>query len=669
VRTPSDIEPLFRQALSMHQQGSVSRARSIYEKILAKNPAHFDACHLLGVAFMQMGSPERAADLISRALTIKPNSPDAHYNFAHVLQTLGRPDEALASIDRAISLKPVFAEYHAERGILLQALGDFSGALLCFEEALRLDHRSAESHRHKAVALVKLNRFEEALASCDASLGLSPRSAPSHSLKGKILGKLGRLEEALLCHDLAVSIDPSLAESHRQRGKILKSLNRLEEAAASYETAVRLDPHRAETFLNLAVILSDLNREEEALANCDKAIALKPELAVAHIERGYALGNINRMEEALESFERAVSLAKDGDIARVGRAWLYDRWEKWDQAKQAYEEVLVRNPANGSAWRGLAMLPSSHLTPERAQEMLDCRDASLMGEGVATRLFVKARLLMHQQRYGESFATLLEANDIRLREISQPHEWRGELDKALQYANNWNPKSGAQANGNTKSLVLVLGPSRSGKSTLEGLLKDARIKRGFEGRAAGLAKRRLGEIVIKTDTVQQSLSVQRSIVEALLASPPEETLSGEHEAITVTNPFLLSSIHMIFDLYPKSYFIFLQRNSIDNAAEVYAKDYKRIYSFAYCPREALEYVRLYKRASAVFAQKMQGRALTVAYEDLLLSPCSVMSSIYEMLGFDPPRESPPPAKARAPRSVYREHFAELCATRGIVVES
>lgn len=634
MRTPPDIEPLFRQALSMHQQGSVSRAKAIYEKILESNPAHFDSCHLLGVALMQTGSPERAAVVISEALTLKPDSPDAHYNLAHVLRTLGRPDEALASIDRAINLKPGFAEYHAERGMLLQALGNFSGALACFEEVLRLDHRSAKAHQHKAAALVKLNRPEEALASLD----------------------------------IAVSLDPSHAESHRQRGKILKSLNRLEAAAASYEKAVRLDPRRAETFLNLATILAMLNRDEEALANCDKAIALKPELAAAHIERGYALGNISRMEEALDSFERAISLAKDGDAARVGRAWLYDRWERWDQAMQGYEEVLERNPANGSAWRGMAMLPASHLTSERAQEMLDCPDVSRMGEGLATQLFVKARLLRRLQRHGESFQALQEANDVRLREMSQPDDWRDGLEKALHYANSWTPKSGALPNGDTKALVVVLGPSQSGKSTLEGLLGGAKFKPGFEGRAAGLAIRRLGEIVIKPDAVQQPVHVQRSVIEALLALPPEETLSGEHEAITLTNPFLLPAAHMIFDLYPKSYFVFVQRDSIDNAAEIYAKDYKSRFSFAYCPREALDYVRLYKRASAVFAQKMQGRALTVSYEEVLLSPGSVMSAIHKMLGFDPSGASPPAAKARDPRSIYRDHFAELCATRGIVVE-
>lgn len=668
MKTPTDIEPLFRQALSFHQRGAVARAKSIYEQILATNPVHFDTCHLLGVACMQTGSPERGADLISKALTIKPDSADAHCNLAHVLRALGRHDEALASIERAISLRPDFAQYRAERGTLLQAQGKYSEAIACFEEALRLDPRSAEACQYKATALGKLNRLEEALASCNASLELAPRSAGSLSLKGTLLRKLGRLEEALASLDIAIGLNPSMVEAYRQRGKILRSLNRLEEAAENYEKAVQLDPHHAETFLNLAVVLAELNREDETLARCDRAVALKPELVAAHTQRAYALGTLGRMAEALESFERAMSLTKSGDAARLGRAWLHARCERWDEAKQDLEDVLKRDPANVMAWRGLAMLPASHLTAERTQDMLDCPYVPRLGEGLAAQLFTKARLLRHLQRYDESFERLREANDVRLSEIPQTNEWLGSFDGTLQNANSWTPRHGLQEIGDTKALLVILGPSRSGKSALEELLCSSTvIKRGFEGRAARDANRKLGEILIDRNAVQQSADVQRKVIEALVALSPEDVLAGEHEAITVTNPFLLSLVHMIFDLHPRSCFVFVQRDPVDNAAEIYASDYTDRYDFAYTPREALDYVRLYTRASSVLAQKMQGRALTVAYEDLLQSPGSVISSVYKMLGLDPPRGSPPPAEARSPRSVYRAHFAALCAEQGIAL--
>jgi hypothetical protein len=209
---------------------------------------------------------------------------------------------------------------------------------------------------------------------------------------------------------------------------------------------------------------------------------------------------------------------------------------------------------------------------------------------------------------------------------------------------------------------VVLGPSRSGKSTLERLLSaDKSFKRGFEGKAAGPARRYLEKIPVSDgDPLSSSANVQQQVFAALFPLRPKEMLEGEHEVVTITNPFLLAAAPLIFNLYPKSHFIFLQREFIDNAAEIYARDYANECAFSYSPHAALDYVELYQQASDMFARKMGHRAVTVFYEDMLMSPESVLTSIYEMLGMVPGTAAPP-AAARDTRSVYREFFAALCS--------
>jgi tetratricopeptide (TPR) repeat protein len=643
---------------------------TVYEQILARQPAHFDCCHLLGVAHMQTGSPELAADLISRALTINPKSADAHYNLGHALRALRRTDEALASIDRAIGLRPGFAEYHLERGIMLQAAGRLPEALACFEEALRLDPAFADSHRRRAGALMKLNRLEEALASCGEAIRLAPRSAEAHSLKGSILGKLDRLEEALGSHDMAIKLNPKSAEAYRQRGRILGALKRLDQSAASYNKAVELDPDHVETYIYLAASLTKLERHEEVLASCDRAIQLKPEYADAHRWRGYALGKLNFMDEALESFERAMSLEKDNGPARLGRAWLHARCERWDLARVDCEVVINRDEMNEAAWLRLALLPEGFLTAERAAEILNHRADLLKGDGLASQLFVKANLLRHLQRYRESFEVLRQANDVRLGEILQPDGWRNHFDKLLPNAQTWSPTRTRHEPGNGAKLLVVLGPSRSGKSTLERLLSgDRDFKRGFEGRAAGPARRYLEKIPVSDGyPFSSSANVQQHVFAALFPLTPEDMLGGEHEVVTITNPFLLAAAPLIFDLYPRSYFIFLQRETIDNAAEIYARDYANECAFSYSPRAALDYVELYQQASDMFASKMGDRAVRISYEDLLVSPEGVLTTIHEMLNMELPGNPALAGAARDTRSVYREFFATMCSEQGIVLE-
>ena len=57
-----DVATLFKQGLALHQQGKLAQAKAIYEQVLAKNPQHFDALHLLGVIAAQklIGPPQKA---------------------------------------------------------------------------------------------------------------------------------------------------------------------------------------------------------------------------------------------------------------------------------------------------------------------------------------------------------------------------------------------------------------------------------------------------------------------------------------------------------------------------------------------------------------------------------------------------------------------------------
>ena len=43
----------FEQAIHFHQQGDLTQAKALYQKIIADNPKHADAHHLMGLAYAQ----------------------------------------------------------------------------------------------------------------------------------------------------------------------------------------------------------------------------------------------------------------------------------------------------------------------------------------------------------------------------------------------------------------------------------------------------------------------------------------------------------------------------------------------------------------------------------------------------------------------------------------
>ena len=81
----------------------------IYRQILAVEPNHADALHLLGVIAHQAGRHGIAAEYIRRAIGVNGNAAVFHINLGNVLTDQGNLDEAVACYRRALELKPEFA--------------------------------------------------------------------------------------------------------------------------------------------------------------------------------------------------------------------------------------------------------------------------------------------------------------------------------------------------------------------------------------------------------------------------------------------------------------------------------------------------------------------------------------------------------------------------------
>jgi len=64
----------LHRALRHHQQGQLDEAARLYHAVLAAQPGHLEALHLLGVVAHQKGDHARAVELIGRAVAIGPQA-------------------------------------------------------------------------------------------------------------------------------------------------------------------------------------------------------------------------------------------------------------------------------------------------------------------------------------------------------------------------------------------------------------------------------------------------------------------------------------------------------------------------------------------------------------------------------------------------------------------
>lgn len=282
------LEEALAAGLAHHQAGRLAEAEALYRQVLAAEPQHAEALHLLGVLAHQVGQNEIAVALIEQAIALDGTNRRYHNNLGTAYRMLKRLDAAAASYRRALALSPDFAEAHGNLGIVLEEQGDLAAAEACFRRALALAPGFAEAHynlgnvlraQHQEPAAIDAYgralalepRFPDALGNLGAllfergdlaaaaacyrkSLALVPDDPKTLNNLGNILVAQDALAEAVQCYDRAIALDPAFAAAHVNRGNALAEAGDLAGAAASFERALALDPERAEAQWGLALI-------------------------------------------------------------------------------------------------------------------------------------------------------------------------------------------------------------------------------------------------------------------------------------------------------------------------------------------------------------------------------------------------------------------------------
>src|SRR5579885_478993 len=98
----------FASAVQHHLNGGLDQAAKIYQAILARDPHHVDALHLLGVVAYQQGNPQQACTLIGQAIALQPSVASYYANLAEVYRATGQLERAIACCRSALALQPDF---------------------------------------------------------------------------------------------------------------------------------------------------------------------------------------------------------------------------------------------------------------------------------------------------------------------------------------------------------------------------------------------------------------------------------------------------------------------------------------------------------------------------------------------------------------------------------
>ena len=239
----SDLATLYAKGVECHQTGDLAGAADFYRQVIAQDPNHADALHMLGVTAYQLGLPEAAAEAIGRAVQVRKPFPEALGNLGTVLQSIGRMAEAEAALREAVAASPQTAAFHFNLGNALSAQNRFEEAVVSYRAALRLQPTYAEAHCNMGAALRDLEQLPEATCAFEDAVEHQPDYASAHYNLGNAYRDLGRLTEAERQIRTVLELRPGYAKAENTLGVILGDAGRSAEAVAAFAAAMAHDPN------------------------------------------------------------------------------------------------------------------------------------------------------------------------------------------------------------------------------------------------------------------------------------------------------------------------------------------------------------------------------------------------------------------------------------------
>ncbi len=301
VRTSGDAAQLLPMAVHHHEAGHLSRARALYEQIIAADPEHADGLQYFGILCHQSGDPVRAEELIRRAINLKPHVAPYHDNLGTVLEGAGRLQDALAAYRAAEALEPGDPDRGYNMGVVLERLARPADAEACYRRALEARPADVQSRFGLGNALKQRGDAAGAEAAYRQVLEAQPAHAPARVNLGNLLQAGGRLEEAEAAYRAALESAPQDATAHHNLGRVLRRLGRVEEALTCFERALANDADLDDARMGLAQVLEDTGRLDRALAAYRAAsqVAAIRDDAVAGLLRVARLAPPRRHDPAL----------------------------------------------------------------------------------------------------------------------------------------------------------------------------------------------------------------------------------------------------------------------------------------------------------------------------------------------------------------------------------
>lgn len=257
----------FQRAESLHKSGKAHQAERILSGLLAAEPTHAPALHLLGLISAEAGQPLVGAALIGRALQLNGPVADWCIHLGTILEHEKNLTGAAWSFRQALDVRPKDSTTAFRLGNVLTRCGHLDEAGSRYEQAIAARPGFAEAWFNLGVVRAMRSQTREAVTAYRRAIELKPTYAEALNNLGTLLHAMGHLDSAISSYQEALRVSPSYTQALYNLGLARQTQNHLEEARSLYESVLRDEPGHLEARNNLGNILLALNQPAAAAAN------------------------------------------------------------------------------------------------------------------------------------------------------------------------------------------------------------------------------------------------------------------------------------------------------------------------------------------------------------------------------------------------------------------
>jgi tetratricopeptide (TPR) repeat protein len=614
---------MLGDALRHHQAGRLSEAKQIYGEILAADPHHADALHLLGMIEYQGRRYEDAAQLIEQAIANRPDQAHYHSNLGTVLHSQGKQDEAAECYERALALQPNLSEIHINLGNILLAQRKLDEAVASYERALALKPECAEGSYNLGNVRQAQGRLDEAVACQERAIALKPDYVDAHNNAGLVLVSLGRMAEAVVHYEQALDLSPGHGNAHNNLGIALVALGRTSDAIVHYERALELNPADAKAHSNLGIALAAQGRGGEAIAHYEEALALNPEFADAHNNLGIKLQDQDRTEGAMAHYERALAIDPNHAEALNNVGNVFKERGRFEEAMAHYERAIAVQPSYAEAHYNRSEIKRFRRADDdmAALEALADR-ADLPSNKALYAHFALAKAFDDTGDYARAFEHMRQGNALKRAQLDYDEPAVLALFQRISATFDRSLLERLREAGDPSSIpIFVLGMPRSGSTLIEQILASHPQIHGA-GELMHL-ERTVGALTAGDPPVPYPECVPAMDATALRQLGRDyldhlPAVSSDKLRIVDKLPGNFLSIGLIRLILPHARIIHSMRDPMDTCVSCYSRLFTSGLHYTYDLAELGRYCRSYLKLMDHWRSVLPaGAMLDVSYEDVV----------------------------------------------------